>query len=59
MQFNPMHFIDNLYYMGIGMAGIFIVIGLIILITVLLNKITAKKKKTSGEDLQNKKNKTK
>ena len=55
MQFNPMHFIDNLYYMGIGMAGIFIVIGLIILITVLLNKITEKKKKTSGEDLQNKK----
>ena len=54
MQFNPMHFIDNLYYMGIGMAGIFIVIGLIILITILLNKITAKRRKPSDEDPQNK-----
>ena len=54
-----MHFIDNLYYMGIGMAGIFIVIGLIILITVLLNKITAKRKKPPAKIYKIKKNKTK
>ena len=37
---NLMNFVDNLYYMAVGMAGIFIVIGVIILITMLLNKIT-------------------
>lgn len=44
MDFNPMHFIDNLSYMLKGMIGIFVVIGVIILITVLLNKITSGKK---------------
>ncbi len=53
MQFNPMHFIDNLYYMGVGMAGIFIVIGAIIVITMLLNKATSKRQKSSDEDSQN------
>lgn len=42
MNINPMNFIDNLYYMGIGMLSIFIVIGVIILITMLLNKVTEK-----------------
>ena len=40
MNFQPMNFINNLYYMGVGMLGILIVIGVIILITMLLNKIT-------------------
>ena len=40
MQFNPMNFVGNLKYMGLGMLGIFIVIGVIILLTVILNKIT-------------------
>ena len=40
--FEPMHFIDNLYYMGVGMLGIFLVIGVIILITMMLNKFTRK-----------------
>ena len=44
MNFNPQAFVDNLSYMGIGMLGIFIVIGAIIGITYLLNKITTKKK---------------
>ena len=43
MNFNPMEFIYNLKYMGMGMLGIIVVIGVIILITMLLNKITAKK----------------
>lgn len=37
---NPMAFIDNLYYMGMGMLGIFVSIGIIVLITILLNKLT-------------------
>lgn len=39
MNFNPMNFIYNLKYMGIGMLAILIVMGVIILATVLLNKI--------------------
>lgn len=43
MKFNPMAFIDNLYYMLVGMAGILIVIGIIILITLVLNKLITPK----------------
>ncbi len=42
---NPMAFIENLPYMGFGMLGIFVVIGVIILITAMLNKITESKDK--------------
>ena len=38
--FEPMHFVDNLRYMGLGMLGIFIVIGAITLLTILLNRLT-------------------
>ena len=44
MVFNPMAFIDNLYYMGVGMASILIVMSALILITMGLNKIFSKKK---------------
>lgn len=37
---NPMAFVDNLYYMGMGMLGIFVSIGIIVLVTILLNKFT-------------------
>lgn len=40
MNFHPFEFIANLKYMGIGMLSIFIVIGVIILITQILNKTT-------------------
>jgi hypothetical protein len=43
MIFHPENFISNLYYMGMGMLGIIIVIGIIIGVTVLLNKVTTKK----------------
>ena len=39
MNFNPFAFIENLRYMGLGMLGIFIVIGVIIGITALMNKL--------------------
>ena len=44
MTFDPMAFIDNLYYMGVGMASILIVMGVLILITTGLNKLFSKKK---------------
>ncbi len=44
MIFEPMNFVDNLYYMGLGMLGIFVVIGVIILATAALNKLFKEKK---------------
>lgn len=37
MQFNPVAFLERLPNMGIGMLVIFVVIGLIILTTMLIN----------------------
>ena len=50
MAFNPMAFVDNLYYMGMGMLGIIIVMGVLIGITTLLNKIFSKTNKKDKED---------
>ena len=44
MQFVPMNFISNMRYMGLGMLGIFVVIGIIAGVTVLLNHFTSVKK---------------
>ena len=43
MNFNPMKFVENLKYMGVGMLSIFVVIGIIILIVSLLTKISENK----------------
>ena len=43
INFNPQGLLDMLPYLGEGLLCIFIVIGIIILITVLLNKLTSKK----------------
>lgn len=42
IDFNPMSFVDNLYYMGMGMLGIIIVMAVLIGITTFLNKIFSK-----------------
>ena len=44
MNFEPMNFIKSLEYLAKGMIGILVVMGAIILVTVLLNKISSKKK---------------
>lgn len=38
MTCHPQAFLENLKYMGLGMGGIFLSIGIIVLITVLLNQ---------------------
>ena len=43
MDFEPLNFIKNLGYMGVGMLGIFVVIGVIIIFTNALNSLTTKK----------------
>lgn len=45
MDFNTINFISNIRYLAVGMISIFIVIGVIILVTVLLNKIFTKSDK--------------
>lgn len=40
MNINPMNFVFNLKYMLFGMLTIFAVIGIIIIITMLLNKFS-------------------
>ncbi len=47
MQFNPMNFINNLGYMGIGMLGVFMIIGIIIGATYLISHFTKGKKDNS------------
>ena len=42
-MFEPMNFITNLQYMGIGMLCIIIVMGVLIGVTALLNAITKPK----------------
>ena len=41
MIFQPANFLSNLKYMGLGMLIIFVVIGIIILITMMINKFFA------------------
>ena len=40
-MFEPMQFIYNLKYMGIGMLGVFIIVGIIIGATYAIGKLTA------------------
>lgn len=44
ITFEPMNFVDNLGYMATGMIGIFVVIGVIIVATSLINKIASRNK---------------
>ena len=39
LVFNPMGFVEQLPRMGIGMLVIFVVIGIIILVTMMINKL--------------------
>ena len=40
MNFNPVEFVSNLKYMGVGMLGVFIIVGIIILATYAIGKLT-------------------
>lgn len=45
LNFNPAGFTRNIKYMGLGMLGIFVVVGVVILLTFVLNKVTGRKAK--------------
>lgn len=50
MNFNPSNFLSNLKYMGVGMLGVFIIIGVIIGATYAIAKYTAPKSKSDKEN---------
>ena len=41
-MFEPIQFVKNLKYMGAGMLGVFIIVGIIIVATYLIGKLTTK-----------------
>ncbi len=43
LQFDPMAFVENLGTMGVGMLGVFMIIGVIILATYAIAKFTQPK----------------
>ena len=53
-MFKPIEFINNLKYMGLGLLGTFLIIGIIIGVTIgfnyALNKIAARLAKKKNED---------
>lgn len=40
-MFEPIQFVNYLKYMGVGMLGVFIIIGIIMLATYAIGKLTA------------------
>ena len=50
MNFNPANFVSSLPYMGWGMLGILIVMGIIIIVTMILEKITSGKSEEKKDE---------
>ena len=49
LQFDPMAFVNNLGYMGIGMLGVFMIIFIIVIATYAIGAIGAPKDENNGE----------
>ena len=50
MEFHPEGFVENLNYMGAGMLGVFIIVGIIIAATMAIGKFTAKSDKNKSDN---------
>lgn len=50
MYFEPIKFIESLKYMGIGMLGVFIIVGVIMATTYLTSYITYKLARPSDDE---------
>ena len=48
--FNPMKFVESLKYMGIGMLGVFVIVGVIMAATYLTSYFTHKMAKPSDDE---------
>ena len=48
-MFEPIEFVNNLKYMGIGMLGIFLIVGIIMGATYAIGKLSARLSAKNGE----------
>ena len=48
-MFEPIEFVNNLKYMGIGMLGVFLIVGIIMVATYAIGKLSAKLGQKSEE----------
>lgn len=53
ITFTPGNFVDYLKYMGLGMLVIFLIIGLIIAVTMIINALCSSKKKSDEAQTEN------
>jgi len=49
-MFEPIQFVHNLRYMGAGMLGVFIIVGIIMAATYAIGKLSAKKKDDADKE---------
>ncbi len=49
MNFEPIKFVESLKYMGIGMLGVFIIVGIIIVATYGIGKMTEAMANAKGD----------
>ena len=47
-MFEPYRFVENLKYMGVGMLGVFVIIGIIVIATYAIGKISIGSDKTDN-----------
>lgn len=50
MFFEPLNFVHFLKYMGVGMLGVFIIVGIIMGATYLISHLSGRLSKENGED---------
>lgn len=48
-MFEPIEFVNNLKYMGIGMLGVFLIVGIIMGATYAIGKLSARLSAKNGE----------
>ena len=53
LQFDPMAFAENLNYMGIGLLGVFMIVGVIIIATYAVGSLSTRKKDEDKENGEN------
>ena len=53
LTFEPINFVNNLKYMGIGMLGVFMIVAVIVAATYVINYATSKRKNKKTDNEQN------
>ena len=51
--FKPIEFVNNLRYMGVGMLGVFMIVGIIMIATYIIGAASGSSKKKNDEESKN------